>query len=355
MIKNMKSILKTRTYRFLIKHPFLDAFQCLIRKRKNEKYCKRVAGRDGLSMNCESFGELNKDKILYLIRNGKSGYGFFALYRETLKYIAFADRFHLVPVIIWDRSIPYAEEEAVLGKMNPFEYYFQQPGGITEEEALRSYNVIIAEEAHITNSFLDIENNGNGSGYKINSIFINQLAKIAQKYIAINNKLNDELSRDINNVLAGKRTIGVHIRGTDYKQNYNNHPMYVSEDEYIQAIDDLMKEQYEQIFLATDDQEILDYMVIKYGEKIIYYNDVKRAIGTESVAFSNDERKNNKYMLGVEVFRDMLTLSYCDAIISGVSQVSICAKITKLSRDEQYCDEVELYHGINKNNKIFVK
>ncbi|MBQ6786605.1 MAG: O-fucosyltransferase family protein [Lachnospiraceae bacterium] len=320
------------------------------------KYCKRVAGRDGLSMNCESYGELNKDKVLYVIRNGKSGYGFFALYRETLKYLAFADRFNLVPVIVWDRNIPYAEDEPIIEKMNPFEYYFQQPVGITEEEALKSYNVILAEEAHITDSFLDVENNGNGSGYKINAIFINQLARIARKYIVMNDTLNNELNREINEVLEGRRTIGVHIRGTDYKQNYNNHPMYVSEEEYIQAIDDLIKKQhYEQIFLATDDQDILNYMIMRYGKKIIYYNDVKRVSGTESVAFSEDNRKNNKYKLGVEVLRDMLTLSYCDAIVSGVSQVSICAKITKLSRNEKYCDEVELYHGVNKNNKIFVK
>ena len=67
----------------------------------------------------------------------------------------------------------------------------------------------------------------------------------------------------------------------------------------------------------------------------------------ETVMKSTSERENHHYKLGLEVLRDMYTLSCCNGIIAGLSNVSIFARIVKLSRG---CD-FEFMNYLNKGIK----
>ena len=49
----------------------------------------------------------------------------------------------------------------------------------------------------------------------------------------------------------------------------------------------------------------------------------------------------------------MATLSYCNGIISGLSQVSTMARIYKKSRNEEFMYDKKLNNGINKTGKSF--
>lgn len=93
----------------------------------------------------------------------------------------------------------------------------------------------------------------------------------------------------------------------------------------------------------------------KYGEKLCYYKDVERGSTNKSVAFCKNNREQHKYLLGLEVIRDMYTLSKCDSLIAGVSQVPICAQINKISRGEKYEVVKIIDKGINRNSHIFIK
>lgn len=138
------------------------------------------------------------------------------------------------------------------------------------------------------------------------------------------------------------------MRGADFKRHYKNHPNMVSTDEYLSAVDTAMNENaFEQIFLATDDLEAIEVFKSKYGDKVVFYNDVIRTDGDETVMKSTSERENHHYKLGLEVLRDMYTLSYCDGIIAGLSNVSIFARIVKLSRGSDF----EFMNYLNKGIK----
>ena len=306
-------------------------------------------------MLCSSYGELNKNKNIYFIHDGKKTSGFFAEMRILLKYFAYADRFGFAPVVLWDSSFPYAEEQAIRGTKNPFEYYFVQPSGVSLEEMHQSYNVFYAKEIHVSQSFLNREIEDGENGYWMSEKYMERLSEYVKKYIRFNSYTEKYLNDNINRLINGKKTIGVHVRGTDFNNRYNNHPITISLDKYLKAVDEVLQtNRYEQIFLATDDLRILQIFKEKYGNGLMYYKDTAREKGNRSVAFSENERENHKYLLGLEVLKDMYTLTACEALIAGISQVSLMARVFKKSTGCDYQQKIILDEGYYKNNNVFV-
>ncbi|WWR15423.1 O-fucosyltransferase family protein [Lachnospiraceae bacterium JLR.KK008] len=355
-IKGRLSRKKTAVYQFLINHPLLDALQYALRSYKDKGKLHRIAGRDGLVLKCHAYGNDNRDKCIYHISFGGARHGFFAQFRTLLKYLAYADRFGFYPVVEWSREIPYAEQDSIHGTYNPFEYYFSQPAGVSVEEMWTSYNVFQSEEIHVTDFFLDREIRGGEDGYLISEPFIDRLAGVMKKYIRLNDWTDAYMRREISVLLGGRKTIGVHVRGSDFKGGYNNHPTFVPVEEFLRAADNMMKNgRYEQVFLATDDVGAIKAFAKVFGDRLVYYGDVMRTEGEVSVAFCNSQRKNHKYLLGLEVLRDMLSLAACDGLVAGISQVSNCARIARKSYGRQYEDMVILDRGINHTGNNFVR
>lgn len=350
-------IVHTWTYKFLIQHPFLDACIAVIRKGDDEAFCKMVAGRNDLSMICHSFGGLHKDKNIYFIHHGNKNRGLFAQVNELLKYLAYADRFGFRPVVVWDSSLPYTEKEPIRGTKNPFEYYFIQPSGISTEDVYQSYNVFFAKDVHVAQSFLNREITNGENGYGMSEKYIEKLSEYVKKYIRLNLFTEEYLNTNISRMIDSKKTIGVHIRGTDYNNHYNNHPVNVSIEEYLTSIDELLQNgEYQQIFLATDDSRILQQFKDRYDRNLLcYYKDVVRADINQSVAFSKNARTNHKYLLGLEVLRDMYTLVACDTLVAGISQVSLMARVFRKSTGSDYRQKIILDKGYYRNHNNFVR
>lgn len=66
-----------------------------------------------------------------------------------------------------------------------------------------------------------------------------------------------------------------------------------------------------------------------FGCNVKSYSDVFRSNGNISVAFSESSREQHKFKLGYEVLRDTYTLSKCDILVAGLSNVSYAARILK--------------------------
>lgn len=148
--------------------------------------------------------------------------------------------------------------------------------------------------------------------------------------------------------LKGKKILGVHARGTDFKRNYNGHPIAVTAQEYLAEAKNLVETgEYDRIFLATDDTNAVRLFRNEFGSKILYYDDVTRGEGNETVMKSDSTRDDHHYKLGLEVLRDMYTLASCDGLVAGLSQVSFAARIQKFSWNQQYVDLKILDKGIN--------
>ena len=107
------------------------------------------------------------------------------------------------------------------------------------------------------------------------------------------------------------------------------------------------------IFLATDDQEILEQYILHFGDKVEYFNDVIRGNSDVSIAFEETNRKYHHYNLGKEVLRDVYLLSKCECLLSGKSRVSFFANIFNQFNERPYLEYQLLDNGMSKSNIYF--
>ena len=336
---------------FLDKHKKIHYLGKGLKNINNDVFVNRFIelGKDPYSIQIVYKGTENRGKIVMLITNNYPLNGFFAEFMDTLKLLAYADRFGFEPYILYKNDFLYFEE----GDTNAFDEYFVQPTQLTLNSVNHSCNLF---EASLFHSYLfDVEHAWNPGKYLFDQKYINDLALVMQKYIKLN-EFTESYIRDSIGRLFGenKKILGVHHRETDFKAGYRKHPSYISVEEKMSEID-LIQDKYDLIFIATDSKNAIDKFTKRWPDKVVYYTDVYRSDGDVSVAFCDDDRKNHKHLLGFEVLRDMYTLARCDGLIAGISKVSICAQITKKKFNQDYEYIKILDNGINQTGKYFGK
>ncbi len=336
-------------------HPRLGCTLYSLKHSKDPEYITRAMKTDPFIMRCVELGELNPNINIYFLEMGDKGDGFFAEYCKALKYLHYADRFNMIPVISFTQDFMYAEDHPVNGSDNPFEYYFEEPCGISVEEAMQSRNVFLAEYIHTqTKEILGKKE----SDYQVSPSYVRMMGRVAHKYIRVKPIVKENIDSEKTilqkaaDVCLNDRTIGIHFRGTDFKRNLDKHPVYTDIEEYIDSATDLLDSgEFDNIFLATDDLEAVERFKKTFRNRVLSYDNTVRSAGNTSVAFSHDTRYNHKYLLGFEVLRDMYTLTECGALIAGVSQVALAARITKLSKGDAYRKIKIIDHDVNNNNR----
>ena len=90
-----------------------------------------------------------------------------------------------------------------------------------------------------------------------------------------------------------------HEEQDPYKKGYNCHPVMVSVEQGIKQAERMLNQyKLDGIFLATDDQEILEQYIDYFGNKINFFSDVIRGSSDVSIAFVEKPRKCHHYNLG---------------------------------------------------------
>lgn len=301
------------------------------------------------------YGLANSDKTLYYIEEDNKNLGFFAMYRRWLEYLYFADICGYTPVISAGENFSYREKKTIYNTQNAFEYYFLQPSEVTVQEIRKSSRVVMSDVMH--REMVALILTGRVNDYKYTKRYLYMMSRIIRKYVEFNKHTQSYLNESLKIIdFDDNKVLGVHIRGTDFRAKFYNHPVYVTEDECFLEIDNLLeKKEYSRIFVATDDKRILEKFSCRYGNKLVFFEDVQRGNGNRSVAFSSAPRNEHKYHLGLEVIRDMYVLSRCAGLVAGISQVAICAQIYKLSRNEHYEDIKMINKGVYKTGHGFTR
>lgn len=334
---------------------------------KNDRFIKRVKAlnKEDNLVSLENYGGKKDIGFLYFIDMEESHSGFFAEHNKLLAMLYFADKYHLKPVVRFHKGYCYAEQHSVNGTENPFEYYFEQPCGISVDE-LSEYGCVLKSRKE--NSNLAIALNEDNNGYSRSETYLNEMGRITGKYIRLNETVKNKLQKDmeklgifrefeakpatVSGVPEAGHILAVHVRGTDFKRHYNGHPVQVTIEEYLKAAVELFESgKYAQVFLATDDTDAIAAFQKEFRDKLVFYEDAIRSNGNDTVMHSTIPRENHHYLLGLEVLRDMYTLASCDGLVAGLSQVSYAARIQKKSTGKEYKDIVVLDKGINYHQK----
>ena len=322
--------------------------------RRNDKdFINKVNGIE--SADCifvHHLGNKNEDKMICFINIDTPYSGWFGMMNNILLQLAYADKYSMTPVISLAKSELYSDEDDYRN-LDLFEYYYVQPTSISIEEALSSKNVVKSKFYNSPYGYDAFRN------YDQDSAETQFMAGLIEKYIKFNNITLEHVKASSDKIINGKRTLGVHVRGTDYKAGYDNHPMYIPIQDYIATVKEILSaELYDQIFVASDEEDAVTAFEDEFGDLVVF-NNAYRASGDTNVGIHTstlqEKRKNHKYLLGLEVLTDMYTLSCCDGIIGCQSNVVYHAIINKLSRKEKYSDLRILFRGMYKSDKNSVK
>ena len=94
----------------------------------------------------KSFGDLNKDKIFYVIKRSP-GTGLFSNVTFVLNHLKICKNNNFIPVIDMDNfKTIYNENKKIKNTNNAWEYYFEKLNDFTLEEVYQSQNVFITSD-----------------------------------------------------------------------------------------------------------------------------------------------------------------------------------------------------------------
>lgn len=302
-----------------------------------------------INMPIHVLGSLNKGKIIMLLENQSQYGGFCAIWIYFLNRLTFSDKMGFYHVINWNQSEYYQEKHPVNGASSIFEYYFQQPCGIKLKEARKS-SCVVFDWNNPEFGFEDVFHVGGSKDYQFTSKDIDKFAEIQKKYIHLHSDIEKSIKEQIIKLFKNKKNVlGVHARGADTKVGYKNHPRAIVASDYLERTETVAEQMNaDLIFLATDDQEMLEQFKAKFGDKLVYYEDVARSNGTVMNCYLENERENHHYLLGLEIIRDVYSLTACQGFVCNMSYVSMMVQILKKANDEEFKVFSRIFKGINE-------
>lgn len=342
----------------LQEHKRIACLLHFIRYGRDEAYLDSILkiNHDPNVLELREYGSANADKnIFYIEFGGETGIG--GTLRTTLHALYEADRLGFTPVVYY-KSKYLSMTSSLHGVENAFGYYFCQVSDISVEEVLRSQRVFLFRPAHLERIERDLGNLNPELvvGYRVTDDYLKTMANVMHKYIRFNEETERYFEKSMGKLFQTRshldRVLAVHIRGTDFALHWNNHPNMLMPEDYFSEIDVLLEREFEYIFLATDDSRRLESFLKRYDKKVLYYEDTYRSSGNINIIHEKNVRENAPFLNGLEALRDMYTLSRCGGFLSGCSQISIMARILRLSTGRDFSYVKTLDQGIYKSDVI---
>lgn len=287
--------------------------------------------------------------VYYASETG-DGVGFFAELGMTLIKLYFADDRGFVPYVEWGKNYVYYEEEGIGGEKNAFLHYFKP---VSRVRAIGNASHVVFPEYEHCQQVKDLYG---AVSYEVSEDYVSAMAQMMKKYIRYNDRTRLYLEEEYKKLLGTKKVLGVHFRGTDFRKQYNNHPIPVTIEQEIEKVKELLeKSDYELIFFASDENEAVRRFQEVFKDKVRIFEDTFRDNGEgDSIAFSQSNRKNHHYMLGLEVLRDQYTLTHCDGLVCGYSNITFLARVMRRAWFEKdWKDYVLIDNGLYHNNNSF--
>jgi len=150
---------------------------------------------------------------------------------------------------------------------------------------------------------------------------VTEINKIISKYIRVKKSLTDDLL--IRN--ENEKILAVHCRRSEMHLGHPNIALNYENETYFEKVMKIFESQnFDKIYLASEETELINFFVEKLGDRIIF-QDCYRIGRTESpfqASWAGDPRPNHFTLHAQEVMKDILNMSKCDSLICGISGVS---------------------------------
>ncbi len=158
-----------------------------------------------------------------------------------------------------------------------------------------------------------------------------RITELLHKYVHVKPHILEKVNSFCAKNLCGHHVVGIHYRGTD---KITEVPL-ISYDKIQQAFtnvyDNLSTAEQKNIivYIATDDNLFLNYMLESLSVPIIY-NDFVRSDDNHAVHWGCDDKYKSIYQKGEEALLDCLVLSKCAILIRTSSCLSFMAEYFNL-------------------------
>ena len=336
----VKNILKKYVKKFTLQTPELSKNLKINNILENSKQATIIDTLKGdiqilkkLNLIEKSFGELNNDKIFYVIKR-TPGTGMFSNITFILNHLKITKNFKFIPIIDM-KNFPtiYNESPIFRNNINPWNYYFENLNRFTLDEVYQSKNVLITDDKFFSFFSYNIDKDDELSDLLKNQIKVNKYLK----------KVYNKILKTFKN----KEILGIHFRGTSYKRSAG-HPLPATKKQMYKITQKILKKnKIDLIFLVTEEKNYLEFFKEKFGKKIIYLNSSYRS--NKNDAFKVYPRNAHRYKLGREAVLETMLLSSCNHFIYLCSNVSSASLGFNINKNQV---KYEIDNGFNSKNII---
>lgn len=276
------------------------------------------------------FGLENPNETIYIIRSLAEKSPFYigpvhnllANYFYVLSHICYAREKGWIPVVDQLNYPVYNSHETPINSTrNPWEYFWEQPGGVSLEDAYRSKNVVLSKQSWFWEWDM---------GYDVGK-YTDEKTVAFYRELASEVKLNRVIVAHIKDILdnlfpENKKILGLNVRLGSYARNsqeqHEGHPIHPELEELVLILRDYVKDwEADYIFVASDTEYALEYLKKEFGNKLLVYPRLRAAMGTE---YAPDPQKNiyapgRAYQTALDYLTEMELLTRCCGLIGSVT------------------------------------
>jgi hypothetical protein len=245
--------------------------------------------------------QLSHEELTYIVQCGTSDCpckvrspnrcerGFFSLFMQALNGIDFARRNNCNCRVDYGNVIyPYTQNEK--RPENFWNNYFQPANNSIVREKI--------EMVEVLNEFNEV--------YPLriwNRDYVKHMNEVFASNIQFLPWVQQKLEQ-LNEMFRNKRFLGIQYRGLDHYEEIPPIPM----DKVLRRIGRHLYK-YDQLFLATDDQDVLEKFKAHFGERLVFHEHL-RMTGNKGIHESKLETKTTD--LGMEALVDCYSLALCN-------------------------------------------
>ena len=258
-----------------------------------------------------SNGNENPDKTFYVISFDYDTQGLFAIVKSVLSHVMYAIDKGWIPVVdLKNYSCQYQQKDE-----KAWELFFEQPYGYTLHDIQRSKNVIRSYYSMYPYNkydfYVDVLDRPEEC---------KRLADIYKRYIKPQQMVLEYMWKTASELQLDDKTLGVLCRGTDYlKRKPQYHPRQPEPEMVINdAIEIMQQKGFESIFVATEDEIVLDMFKKKFGDKLRYINQPRLKLNDDQQYLSDIKTDGDvRRQMALDYYTALYILSRCPALLAG--------------------------------------
>lgn len=264
--------------------------------------------------------ESKSPKTYFIIRRSYKGIGLYTYVCVFVSFIAYCVEKCYIPVIDMQNYPSIYLNDKEIGKFNAWEFYYQQPGGVSVNDIPNGSRIIYGSTVFLPDKTPFI------TGLFSRPQEFALWGKIYKDFIHYNDDTKKYTEKELN-IIEGGKVIGVLFRGTDYSEGKpSGHPIQPTLDQAVEMTRCFVdKYNCRHVYLATEESEAEKRFRKEFPGMILtnkreYFDNQGVDFSKHSIGEIHFSRDNDNYLKGLEYLSSINILSKCEYFIGGGAQ-----------------------------------